>query len=82
MLETGTQRLPLELARRAMRVYHLPATVLPPAESGSPLQTSGADGLARDLATLGYPGFAHLRPKQWKPRNPSEVLLAAVAQDT
>jgi len=81
MLETGRRRMTPELARRAMRVYHLPATVLPPTESGSPLQNSRADGLARDLAALGYPGFAHLRPRHWKPRNPSEVLLAALAQD-
>ncbi len=81
MLETGSRRMTPELARRAMRVYHLPATVLPPAESGSPLQNSGADGLARDLAALGYPGFTYLRPRHWKPRNPSEVLLAALTQD-
>ncbi len=39
------------------------------------------DGLALDLAALGYPGFAHLRPRHWTPKNPSEVLLTALAQD-
>lgn len=80
MLESGSRRLTPDLARRAMRVYDLPATVLPPTESGSLVQNRGADGLARDLAGLGYPGFAHRRPRHWKPRNPSEVLLAALAQ--
>ncbi len=81
MLETGRRRITPELVRRAMRVYHLPATVLPLTESGSPPRNTDAESLARDLAGLGYPGFAHLRPRQWKPRNPSEVLLAALAQD-
>jgi hypothetical protein len=40
-----------------------------------------AESLARDLAGLGYPGFAYLRPRKWKPKNPSDVLLAALAQD-
>jgi hypothetical protein len=38
-------------------------------------------GLARDLAALGYPGFSHLRSRSPAPRNPGEVLLAALAQD-
>ena len=37
--------------------------------------------MARELAALGYPGFAHLRPKRWEGRNPSEVLLDALAHD-
>jgi hypothetical protein len=41
---------------------------------------SGAT-LARDAAGLGYPGFAHLRSSNWTPKNPGEVLLAALAQD-
>ena len=82
MLEAGTRRLTPVLARRAMRVYGLPATVLPAAESGPSRQKVDPESVARDLAALGYPGFAHLRPTRWKPRNPSEVLLAALAQDS
>jgi hypothetical protein len=37
--------------------------------------------LAKDLAGLGYPGFAYLRSASWKPKNPGEVLLAALGQD-
>ncbi|MGH7427311.1 MAG: hypothetical protein ACREJ4_02970 [Candidatus Methylomirabilaceae bacterium] len=40
-----------------------------------------AETLANDLAGLGYPGFAYLRPRNWKPKNPSDVLLGALAQD-
>jgi hypothetical protein len=40
-----------------------------------------AGTLADDLAGLGYPGFAYLRPRNWKPKNPTDVLLRALAQD-
>src|SRR5262245_18390153 len=81
MLEAGSRRLTPALVRRAMQMYRLPATVLPPTEFNGPSQAPPADRLVRDLAALGYPGFAHVRPKRWKPRNPSEVLLAALARD-
>lgn len=80
MLESGRRRLTPELARRAMKVYDLPPTVLPPSELLSRHRVD-ASALANDLAALGYPGFAYLRPRNWKPKNPSDVLLAALAQD-
>jgi transcriptional regulator with XRE-family HTH domain len=80
MLESGRRRLTPKLARRAMKVYGLPPTVLPPSEPPSRHRVD-AEALASDLAALGYPGFAYLRPRNWKPKNPSEVLLAALAQD-
>ncbi|MEK6664918.1 MAG: helix-turn-helix transcriptional regulator [candidate division NC10 bacterium] len=80
MLESGRRRLTPELARRAMKVYDLPPTVLPPSELLSRHRVD-AEVLANDLAALGYPGFAYLRPRNWKPKNPSDVLLAALAQD-
>jgi transcriptional regulator with XRE-family HTH domain len=81
MLERGQRRLTSELARRAVQVYGVPPTVVPPSQS-APLR-SPLDGaaLARDLAGLGYPALAYLRPRHWKPKNPGEVLLAALAQD-
>jgi hypothetical protein len=63
-----------------MKVYGLSPTVLPPSEPPSRHRVD-AETLAKDLAALGYPGFAYLRPRKWKPKNPSEVLLAALAQD-
>lgn len=81
MLESGSRRVTPKLARRAMRTYGMPATVLPPSESSGTRQAMDPDALAQDLAALGYPGFAHLRPRSRKLRNPGEVLLSALAQD-
>ena len=80
MLENGARRLTPKLARRAMKVYGLPPTVLPHSQL-VPRPRVDADTLANDLAALGYPGFAHLRPPKQRPKNPSDVLLEALAQD-
>ena len=80
MLESGSRRLTPELSRRAMKVYDLPPTVLPPSELLYRHRVD-AEALANDLAALGYPGFAYLRPRNWKPKNPGDVLLAALTQD-
>ncbi|MBI4637222.1 MAG: helix-turn-helix transcriptional regulator [Candidatus Rokubacteria bacterium] len=81
MLERGRRRLTPELALRAVRVYDVPPTALPPSQRQSPRPPLTAATLAKDLAGLGYPGFAYLRSRHWKPKNPGEVLLAALAQD-
>jgi transcriptional regulator with XRE-family HTH domain len=81
MLESGQRRLTPELTRRAMKVYDFPPTALPPSESISRRKKVGPEALAKDLAALGYPGFAYLRPRNSTPKNPAEVLLTALAQD-
>jgi transcriptional regulator with XRE-family HTH domain len=79
MLENGQRRLTPKLARRAMRAYDLPPTAVPPSD---PLTgRHGAPELARDLAALGYPGFASMRPHHRSPKNPAQVLLSALAND-
>lgn len=65
-----------------MTVYQLPPTVLPPATPPLAAKPAGADTLARDLAALGYPGFAHLSQKRRRAKNPAELLLAALAQNS
>ena len=81
MLESGKRRVTPDLARRAMKVYNLPPTALPPAESVSLRARTTAEALASDLALLGYPGLAYLRRAGWTPRNPAEVLLTALSQE-
>jgi len=79
MLERGERRLTPRLARRVTRLYGLSPTAVPPSDAVA--GSRGAAELASDLAALGYPGFAHMRPRRWVLKNPAEVLLAALAQD-
>jgi transcriptional regulator with XRE-family HTH domain len=80
MLEGGERRLTARLARRAQRVFRLPPTALPPSPwLQVPLGAEPSQVLAEQLAALGYPGFAYLRPRRRK-KNPAEVLLTALAQ--
>lgn len=80
MLESGRRPLTPALARSAMKVYDLPPTILPLPKATSSRERTDTAGLANDLAALGYPGFAYLRPRNWKPKNPGEVLLKALAR--
>lgn len=80
MLERGQRRLTPGLALRAARLYTVSPTAVPPSPPGVPSLLDAAT-LARDLAGLGYPGFAYMRSRNWTPKNPGEVLLTALAQD-
>ena len=77
-LEKGERPIPPELARAAALLYRLPATVLPILEFVAQGAPADPDRLARQLAGLGYPGFAHL---QGTAENPAAVLLEALVQD-
>jgi transcriptional regulator with XRE-family HTH domain len=74
-LETGAREASAALAKRAARLYALPATALP-----LPMEPDAMppDRLARQLAGLGYPPFAHVRPEATV--NPAGVVFAAVTQ--
>ena len=76
-LENGTRDPSDDLARRAVKVYQLPATALPLASSAT-VQEWSADELENRLAALGYPGFSHRRTN--KPANPADVVLGALVQ--
>lgn len=80
MLETGRRRLTPTFVRKAMQVYRLDPTVLPAPRTFKLPERVDAESLAKQLAALGYPGFAYLRPRVPK-KNPAEVLLTALAQD-
>jgi transcriptional regulator with XRE-family HTH domain len=80
MLESGQRRLTRKLALRAAKAYGVAPTAVPRRRPEVPARVDAAM-LARDLAGLGYPGFAYLRPRNWTPKNPGEVLLTALVQD-
>lgn len=75
-LECGDRAVTEELARRATTAYGLPATAWPLPEDNAQ-RTMDPGRLARQLAGLGYPGFAHLRGQK---ANPAAVLLEALRQ--
>jgi transcriptional regulator with XRE-family HTH domain len=90
MLERGLRSLPLRLARKAAGLLDAPATTLPlredPVSTAAPalrdfpaVPRDGSERVRRELASLGYPGFAHL-PRGPK-RNPAEVLLHGLNED-
>jgi transcriptional regulator with XRE-family HTH domain len=77
-LEKGERPITAELARSAATLYRLPPTALPIPESVGQRVPVNSDTLARQLAGLGYPGFAHLRHAK---ANPAGVLLEALLQE-
>jgi transcriptional regulator with XRE-family HTH domain len=78
MLECNRRRLTSKLAWRAATLYGLSPAVLPHALPERPHAT--AVDLVRDLGVLGYPGFSYMRSARRKRKNPSDVLLLALAQ--
>ncbi|HVP53171.1 MAG TPA: helix-turn-helix transcriptional regulator [Terriglobales bacterium] len=77
LVENGKRELGPKLTEKAVKVLKLRPTVLPLRE-----KTPGKvnpQSLARQFASLGYPGFAYLRAT--RKRNPAEVLLTALAQN-
>jgi transcriptional regulator with XRE-family HTH domain len=80
MLERGRRPLTPKLARRAARLYDIAPTAVPASPRDVPARIDAA-AVARDLAGLGYPGLAYLLSRNWRRKNPGEVLLTALAQD-
>ena len=76
-LEKGLRPVTPELARRATKVYGLPSTHLPIPKEVSVSEAMDPAKVSRQLAGLGYPGFAHLRAER---TNPAVLMLQALVQ--
>lgn len=74
-VEKGQRPVTAELAQSAATLYRLPATALPMPERAP--EGTDPNRLARQLAGLGYAGFAHLRSLK---ANPAVVVLGALLQ--
>jgi len=81
MLERGQRKLTPRLARKFKTVYGLSPTVLPTSELFHPRVNVSGEELAKTLSALGYPGFAYMKARV-RERNPAEVLLEALKQDS
>ena len=77
-LERGRRHTPPRVARAAARLYELPATALPVPDE-PPRRGTGTEGLTRQLAGLGYPGYSHVRPSSRV--NPAVIVLEALLED-
>lgn len=76
LLERGLRQVPERLAQAVSRAFHLSPALLPlPGEL-----TFQRRDFPRALATLGYPGYSHLRGS--RPLNPALVVLHALAQES
>lgn len=73
MLEKGERQPSFELGRKLMHEYGVSPTVLPVSDA-----VAASDDPAHELASLAYPGFAHLRRGRTK-LNPATFLLKVLA---
>jgi len=75
-LENGTRQAGADLAKRAAALYALPIAM--PLRRSPRSEEVAPDDLQRELAGLGYPGFAHVSGGE--PQNPARVVFDAVIQ--
>lgn len=78
LLENEGRPVPSPLAAKLRRLLALPPTALPVADD-APRPLTAAK-LARQLAALGYPGYAYLR-RNSRSVNPAELLLTALREN-
>ncbi len=76
-LEQGLREAGSDVVQRAARLYRLPPTVLP-VRVALDFREPRPDDLQCEIASLGYPGFEHIRAEPL--RNPAEVILRVVGQ--
>jgi transcriptional regulator with XRE-family HTH domain len=76
-LEKGLRFVTPELAERVTKAFALSPTLLPVPKADTLIDDLDPAKLARQLAGLGYPGFAHLRAHR---TNPAAVLIQALVQ--
>jgi transcriptional regulator with XRE-family HTH domain len=77
MMESGRRVLPTRLARRAVAVLGASPAALP-LRVESLVESFDSDAVRKELAALGYPGFAYLGGKAR--HNPAEVLANALKE--
>lgn len=80
LLERGLRKPGVPLAAQVARALKLPPTAYPLEVDQSDLSQFDAETVTRNLAALGYPGFAYLG-RALEPTNPSEVLLRTLAAE-
>lgn len=80
LMESGRRRVPPKLALRLARLLNLPPTGLSVTTSFAPTDRPTNEWVEKQLARLGYPGYAY-RELPGALRHPAEVLLSGLALD-
>ncbi len=78
LLESGKRPMTEHLEKKAAKFFDLPPTEVPSRLSHGEVPPVTDAELAADLADLGYRGFAYLRRKRPRRKNPADVLLSAL----
>jgi hypothetical protein len=81
MLERGQRRVTPRLAGKFKAVYGLSPASLPTPELVELCASIPSEVLAKEVAALGYPGFAYLKSGV-REKNPGEVLIEALVQES
>ncbi len=79
LFEKDKRPLTDKLAKKAVRLFNLSPAALPLETKLNDLRSATNENLVKDLAALDYPGFSHVKPA--RPKNPVQVLLAALSAD-
>lgn len=79
LFEKDKRLLTEKLARKAARLFKLSPTTLPLETELNDLRPATNKTLVKELAALDYPVFSHVKPG--RPKNPVQVLLAALSAD-
>ncbi len=80
LLERDGRLVTEKIARKAVKLFGLPATALPLESDLENIVPIEEATLAIELANLGYPKFAHLHNRKPK-QNPARVLLTALSAE-
>ena len=80
LFEKDKRPLTDKLAKKAVRLFNLSPAALPLEMKLNDLRAATNKMLVKDLAALRYPGYAHVKPA--RPKNPVQVLLAALSADS
>ena len=79
LLEKGKRSLTERVARKMANLYGLPPTVLPTVLRKRGSRVPDPERLVRELAALGYPGYAHVGSPEMT--NPATLLLNVLSAE-
>jgi transcriptional regulator with XRE-family HTH domain len=80
LLESGKREITEKIALRAVKMFRLPPTSIPPKFNFEDSQPVSNEILREDIAALGFADFAGFK-KKTRHKNPADVLFQAISKD-